>query len=153
MRYLGKAALVCTQGKTWVKFCLPTLHFLMGRTEGKNESFIAIRMRIHQKLCSSLTPSWTRKKNGGRRLCSNFCLLSAYMVYLLLLQYCVALVGCPDVSKNKTLNSGNTSVVLFSCFVKFKCLGDVLDSVTPITFCHIKAPSFGRSYNLAQILI
>ena len=44
-----------TQGKTWVKFCLPSLHFLMGRTEGKNESFITIRMRIHQNLCSSLT--------------------------------------------------------------------------------------------------
>ena len=53
MIYLGKAALRFTHAKTWVKFCLPTLHFLMGRTEGKNGSFIAIRMRIHQKLCSS----------------------------------------------------------------------------------------------------
>ena len=75
------------------------------------------------------------------------------MVYLLLLLYCGALVGCPGVFKNKILNSGNTSVVSFSCFVKFKCLGDVLDSVTPITFCHIEVPSFGRFYNLAQILI
>ena len=36
--------------------------FLMGCTEGKNVSFIAIRMRIHQKLCSSLTPSWTERR-------------------------------------------------------------------------------------------
>ena len=42
-------------------------------------------------------------------------------------------------SKNKTLNSSIISVVFFSCFVKFKglTLGDVLDSVTPITVCHI----------------
>ena len=39
------------------------------------------------------------------------------------------------------------------CFKKFKCLGDVLDSVTPITICHIEVPSFGRFCNLAQILI
>ena len=68
------------------------------------------------------------------------------MVYLLLLLYCGALVGCPDVSKSKTLNSGNTSVVFFSCFVKFKCLGDVLDSVAPITVCHIEVRSFGCFY-------
>ena len=62
-----------------------------------------------------------------------------------------ALVGCPGVSKSNTLNSCIISVVFFSCFVKFKCLGDVLDSVTPITACHIEVPSFGRFYNLAQI--
>ena len=49
---------------------------------------------------------------------------------------------CPGVSKNKTLNSGNTSVVFFSCLKKFKCLGDVLDYVTPITVGHIEVPSF-----------
>ena len=75
------------------------------------------------------------------------------IVYLLLLLYCRALVECPGVSKNKTLNSGMISVVFFSCFKKFKCLGDVLDSVTPITICHIEVPSFGRFYNLAQILL
>ena len=75
------------------------------------------------------------------------------MVYLLLFQYCGALVGCPDVSKNKTLNSSNTSVVFFSCLKKFKCLGDVLDSVTPITVGHIEVPTLGRFSNLAPILI
>ena len=49
MRYLGKAALV---SKTWVKSCLPALHFLMGHIKGKNGSFIAIRMRIHQNFSS-----------------------------------------------------------------------------------------------------
>ena len=34
------------------------------------------------------------------------------------------------------LNSGIISVVFSSCFKKFKCLGDVFDSVTPITACH-----------------
>ena len=152
MRYLGKAALVYPGFR--VKFCLPTLHFLMGRTEGKKGSFMAIRMRIHQKLCSSLTALWTLKKEkGGRRLCPNFWLLCAYMVYFLLFLYCGALVGCPGVSENKTLSSGNTSVAFFSCFKKFMCLGDVLDSVTPITLCHIEVPSFECFYNLAQILI
>ena len=63
LRYLGEAALV-SHSKTWVKFCLPTLHFLMGRTEGRNESFMAIRMRTHKKFSSSMTPSWTWKKKG-----------------------------------------------------------------------------------------
>ena len=46
------------------------------------------------------------------------------------------------------------SQCLCGCFIKFKCLADVLDSVTPIiTFFFIKVPSFGRFYNLAQILI
>ena len=60
--------------------------------------------------------------------------------------YCGALVGCPGVSKNKTLNSDIISVVPFSCFKKVKCLGDVLDSVTPITVGHIEVPSFGSFY-------
>ena len=29
-----------------MKFCLPARRFLMGRTENKNRSFIAIRMKI-----------------------------------------------------------------------------------------------------------
>ena len=47
-------------------------------------------------------------------------------------------------SKNKTLNSDIISVVFFNCFKNFKCLGDVLASVTPITICDIEVPSFGR---------
>ena len=34
-------------------------------TEGKNGSFMAIRMRIHQKFSSFMTPSWTLKKTGA----------------------------------------------------------------------------------------
>ena len=71
-----------------------------------------------------------------------------YMVYLLLFLNCGALDGCPDVSKNKTLNSGNRFLQLPKKF-----LGDVLDSVTPITVVHIEVPSFERFYNLAEILI
>ena len=74
------------------------------------------------------------------------------MVYLLLLLYCEALAGCPGVSKNKTLNSGINpiiSVVFFSCFKK--CLGDVLDSVTPhnrLPHRFEDVPSFGFSSDL-----
>ena len=39
----------CTSLPTVKPVCLPASHFLMGRTEGKNGSFIAIRMRIHEK--------------------------------------------------------------------------------------------------------
>ena len=54
--------------------------------------------------------------------------------------------------KTKTQQRHHLSV-FFSCFKKFKCLGDVLDSVTPITVCNIEVPSLRRFYNLAQILI
>ena len=92
-------------------------------------------------------------KNGGYAQISDCYVHTGYVVCLLLLLYCGALVRCPDASKTKTLSSDNTSVVCFSCLKKFKCLGDVLNSVAPITFCHIEVPSFGRFYNLAQILI
>ena len=106
------------------------------------------------RLFWQLTTPLKKTKKQGRRLCQNVWLLCAYyMVYLLLFLYCGALIGCPGVSKNKTLSSGKTSVVFFSCLKKFKCLGDVLDYVTPITVCHVEVPSFGRFYNLAQILI
>ena len=70
--------------------------------------------------------------------------------------YCYCIVGHSLGAlvhlKTRTLHSDITSVDIFSCFKKFKCL-DVLDSVTPITICNIEVPSFGRFYNLAQILI
>ena len=56
------------------------------------------------------------------------------MVYLLLLLFCRALVGCPDASK-------------------VKYLGDVLDSVSLLPFATFKVTTFGRFTNLAQILI
>ena len=116
--------------------------FTQGCTECKNESFMAIRMRIHKNLCSSLTPG------GYAKIYDCYVHI---MVYLLLFLYCGALVECPGVFENKTLNSGIIFVVFFSCLKKFKCLGDVLDSVTAITVCHIEVPSFGRFYNLAEI--
>ena len=47
------------------------------------------------------------------------CLYGVFATVVLFL-YCGAFIGCPGVSKNKTLNSGNTSVVFFSCLKKFK---------------------------------
>ena len=47
-----------------VKFCLPALRFRMGRNEGENGSFIAIRMRIHQNFSSSMSHSWTDSRNS-----------------------------------------------------------------------------------------
>ena len=52
-----------------------------------------------------------------------------HMVYLLLLLYCGALI------------------------VSFKCLGDVFDSVSLLLFATFAVTTFGRFYNLAQILI
>ena len=120
----------------------------MGRTEGKNGSFMAMRMRIHQKLCSSLTPS-------GPEAMPKF--LIVMCIYGVFAKYCFCIaghsLGALVYLKNKIFNSGNSSVFFFSCLKKFKCLGDILDSVTPITVDHIEVPSFGCFYNLAQILI
>ena len=83
---------------------------------------ITIRIRIHQTLCSlSIWPP-REKKNGGRRLCQ----ISDCYVHRPIWQYGVfatvsVLRGtrwCPGVSKNKTLNSGNTSVVFFRALPK-----------------------------------
>ena len=52
-----------------------------------------------------------------------------HMVYLLLLLYCGALI------------------------VSFRCLGDVFDSVSLLLFATFAVTTFGRIYNLAQILI
>ena len=79
--------------------------------------------------------------------------ISDCYVHIWCICYCFCIAGHSGVSKNKTINSGNTSVVFFSCLKKFKYLGDVLDSVTPITVGHIEVPSFGSFHNIAQILI
>ena len=90
---------------------------------------------------------------GYARISDCYVHICRYVLYLLLLLYCGAHQGALMYPKTKTLNSGIISVVFFSCFKKFKCLGDVLDSVPQITICIIEVPSFGRFYNLAQILI
>ena len=104
------------------------------------------RIEVPGEGCTSLPMLQTKITEAG-----GYAQISDY--YLHIWYICWALVGCPGVSKNKTLNSGIILVVFFSCFKKFKCLGDVLDSVTPITVRHIEVPSFGRFYNLAQVLI
>ena len=53
----------------------------------------------------------------------------AYVLYLLLLLYCGALIGYPDVSIKLKLSKTFIAVVFFSCFKKLKYMGDVLDSV------------------------
>ena len=97
----------------------------MGRSEGKNGSFIAIRMRIHQNCSSSMTPS---EAGGYAQIsdCYVLCMLCA-MMYL----------------KTKTQQRHHLSSFL-QLLQMFKCLGNVLDSVTPITVCNIEVPSFGR---------
>ena len=63
-------------------------------------------------------------------------------------------IGCPDLLmylKTKT-HERIISVVCFSCFKKFKCLGDVLDSVSLLPFATFEVTTFGCFYNLAQIL-
>ena len=96
--------------KNWSFVCL-----LCSSSKGKNGGFMAIRMRIHQNFSSSMTTG------GYAQISDSY----VHMVYLLLLLYSGALVGCPGVSKNKTLNSGIISIVFFSCFKKVSgwCFG------------------------------
>ena len=71
----------------------------MGRAKGKNGSFIAITMRIHQNLSSSMNPRGHKKTEAGGYAQISDCYV--YMcIYMLLFLYRGALVGCPDVSKN-----------------------------------------------------
>ena len=110
---------------------------------------MAIRMRIHQNLSSSMTPLVDLTEAMPKFLIV-MCIYGIFATVTVLrgtrwVPLCI--------SKNKTLNSGIISVVFFSCFKKFKCFGDVLDFLTPITICHIEVLSFGRFYNLALILI
>ena len=51
------------------------------------------------------------------------------------------------------LKTKTISVVFFSCFKKFKCLGDVLDSVSLLPFATFEVTTFGRFYHSAQNLI
>ena len=122
----------------------------MGRTEGKNGSFIAMRMRIHQKLCPSLTPFVDLKTTEA----GGYAQISDCYVHIWCICYCFCIgghsLGALVYLKTK-LNSGIISVVFFSCFKKFKCLGNVLDYVIPITVCHIEVPYFGRFYNISQL--
>ena len=80
-----------------------------------------------------------------------FLIVMCYICYC----YCIAghSLGTLVYLKTKTLKSGIISVVFISCFKKFKCLGDVLDSFTPIIVCNSDVPSSGPLYNLAHILI
>ena len=55
--------------------------------------------------------------------------------------------------KTKTLWNVHLSSFFFSCFKKFKCLGDALDSVSFLSFATFEVTTFGHFYNLAQILI
>ena len=104
----------------------------MGRTEGKNGSFMAIRMRIHQNCSSSMTP---QKKLGPEAMpkflivvwpiCSVTVLRGTHWVPWCILK--------PDIY------GYNISAVLFSCFKKFKCLGDVLASVSLPEFAKLRS--------------
>ena len=55
LRYQGPRKAVHTSlPRPGVKFCLPTLGFLMGRTDGKN-GFLSMRMKIHLFFFSCMT--------------------------------------------------------------------------------------------------
>ena len=111
-----------------MKFCLSALRFLMGCTKGKNGSFLAIRMKIHQKISSFMTPSW--KKKG----------LEAMHKFLIVLCIC----GRPIFATITVLRGTHWVLCciyklklnifnlcsFFSHFKKFKCLGIFLDSVS-----------------------
>ena len=74
----------------WVKFCLPALCFLIGRTKGRNESFLTIRMKIHQNFSS-------KKKQGLEAMPKFLFVMCIPGIFATVLR---ALGRCPDVSKN-----------------------------------------------------
>ena len=55
--------------------------------------------------------------------------------------------------KTKILNDVHFSIVFVSCFKKFKCLGDFLDSVSLLKFAKLRSQLLDVFLNLAQILI
>ena len=72
-----------------------------------------------------------KKKRAGSHAKISDCFVT-YLAFALL-QYCGALIGCPDVYIY------NISVVLFSCFKKFNCLGDVSASVSLPEFAKLRS--------------
>ena len=92
----------------------------MGRTEGENGSFMAIRMRIHQNFSSSMTPM--KSGAGGYAQISD-----CYVMYLL----CYSIAG----HSLGALMYLKTSASL----KKFKCLGDVLASVSLPEFAKLRS--------------
>ena len=94
----------------------------MGSTDGKNVSFIAIRMRMQQH-----NPRLGLEKKSRPEAMPKF--LIVMCIYMWYIGYCYCIsghsLGALMYLKTKTLNSGIISVVFLSCFKKFKCLGDV----------------------------
>ena len=110
----------------------------MGLTEGKNGSFMAIRMRIHQNFSSPMTPSWTRKKKKklGPEAMPKFLIVVWPICSVTVLRGTHWVPRCilkPDIYEY------NISVVLFSCFKKFMCPGDVLASVSLPEFAKLRS--------------
>ena len=65
-------------------------------------------------------------------------------IFAILLLYCGALIGCPDVGpylKTKTLKNVHLSS-FFQLLQKFKCLGDVMDSVSLPQFTTLRSQLF-----------
>ena len=109
----------------------------MGRTEGKNGSFMAISMGIHQNFSSSMTPSWTwKKKKLGPEAMPKFLIVVWPICSVTVVRGTHWVPWCilkPDIYRY------NISVVLFSCFKKFKCLGDVFASVSLPEFAKLRS--------------
>ena len=114
----------------WSFVCYPALPH--GASEGKNGSFMAVRMRIHHFFFffhDPLLHSWPEAMPKFRivmwYICSVSVLRGTHWVPWCILK--------PDIYRY------NISVVLFSCFKKFKCLGDVLASVSLPEFAKLRS--------------
>ena len=113
----------------WSFVCLPCTSS-WGAPRVKMEVFMAIRMRIHQNFSSSkkkkLRPEAMPKfLNVVWPICSVSVLRGTHWVPWCILK--------PDIY------GYNISVVLFSCFKKFKCLGDVLAFVSLPEFAKLRS--------------
>ena len=95
----------------------------MGRAEGENGSFLAIRIKINQKISSSMNPRGPKKKHKkGPEAMPKFLIVMCMcgIFARLLLLYCRALIGCPDVlvSKNKKIIRDLVILVTLACHLR-----------------------------------
>ena len=143
----------CTScpGEDLGKFCLSALRSLMGRTEGNNGSFLAIRMKIHRNLSSSLTPSCTQKKIKKGQ---DYAQISDWYMHMWYICYCYCNAGNSFGAlmylRAKTLKNVHHRIFL-QLLQKVQVSGWFFGLCILSQICNIEVTTFGRFYKLAQI--
>ena len=110
---------------------LAPLRFLMGRIECKKWKFHSHKDENPLKLFFSHDPLLNLDKEGPEAM-------HKILIVMWYICYCYNISG-HSLGALMYLES----VVLFSCFKKYKCLGDVLDSVSLLQFAALKLQLLG----------